>query len=284
MSALPVIVVLYLSRLVLRSAGTRRPSGRTAHLMESSQAGEVSNKQSSLHFGIPYGGIFSVPYAELGNGGDERDRVISTTIYRAIKADNSAKSSMIAMSLLVFFGVLASGGMWLYSQADSLRELKHEHLRLTILRHELARFIHTIKEDSSRVSLVLEVARISENFKEMYGEADNYKEALDRIEQKSSTSWPDIAVRVTIAALTLFLVQIFFHVHKYNRRLVNSLYAKAEALELIGGDSDAQKHMRKAVISTIIDASPTFDRGPRTPVEQALETIHKSETTTKETK
>lgn len=96
-----------------------------------------------------------------------------------------------------------------------------------------------------------------------------YEATLERLKEESKSNYADIAIRVTIAVLTIFLVQVFFSVYKYNRHLAIMLSAKAEALELVSNDDDARKELSREAVSIVKESIPGFGPNPRTPMEEA---------------
>ena len=77
-------------------------------------------------------------------------------------------------------------------------------------------------------------------------------------------NWEHIAMRGTIAALTIFLVQIFFHIFKYNQTQESLLSSKAEVLELYKEDEPKRKDLRAYFLSKI-DSNPAFSKSPKAP-------------------
>lgn len=120
-----------------------------------------------------------------------------------------------------------------------------------------------------------EIKKISKDLPKTYGDKNTYKEAIDNVERISNISWPDIAARVTIALLTLFLVQIFFSVYRFNRQLSSILSAKAEALELIGQDKEDEKLLRQELVATVKESTPGFGPIPKTFLQEAIDFANK---------
>jgi type II secretory pathway component PulC len=106
---------------------------------------------------------------------------------------------------------------------------------------------------------------------DIYGNKNEYEKVFEDVKKLTQTSWADIAARGTIALLTLFLVQIFFSVYKFNRQLSSSLSAKAEAIEMIASDKDSEQLLNKELISVVKQHLPGFGKEPKTPLHEAID-------------
>ena len=103
---------------------------------------------------------------------------------------------------------------------------------------------------------------------------DDFKRSIDNLQTQSVIRWPEIALRATIAILTLFLVQVFFNIYKYNQQQTSHLYSKAETLELYRNAEAEKVEMRKGMLSKM-DPAPRFERGPTPPTEQIINVLDK---------
>ena len=112
---------------------------------------------------------------------------------------------------------------------------------------------------------------IKNNLSDIYGNKNEYEKVFEDVKKSSQTSWADIAARGTIALLTLFLVQIFFSVYKFNRQLSSSLSAKAEAIEMIASDKDSEQLLNKELISIVKQHLPGFGKEPKTLLHEAID-------------
>jgi hypothetical protein len=104
---------------------------------------------------------------------------------------------------------------------------------------------------------------------------ESFDEKISRIEQLTKTSYSDLGIRVTIALLTVFLVQIFFALHKYNQRLAVVLANKAEALELIGSEPNNRKLLSREMIKLMREPSPDFGAEVKTPLQEVSDVARK---------
>lgn len=196
------------------------------------------------------------------------ESVINTITLRANSANRTIGFSLAAMVVIVIIGGSASFGTVALNESKKIRELEAE-------RQQLLEMINTVDiSDNSTVSKQRdEIKKIITN---RYGTADSYQDLLKNIEKQSYVSWPDIAMRVTIAVLTIFLVQIFFHIYKYNQRQLSHLNSKAETLELYTQDGANQAELRSGLLSKI-DLNPKFDKSPSPLSEQIINIIKSNE-------
>lgn len=195
------------------------------------------------------------------------EKVIQSILIRVSSSNRAVTFSLIIMVLMVIIGGGASFGTVALSEANKIRELEVERgnlLRLTyLLNHpDSIKDNNHYKEIRERISL-------------KYGNQNSYKNLLENIEKQSYISWPDIAMRITIAALTLFLVQIFFHIYKYNQQQASQLMNKAETLELFR-EADANQAELRTFLLSKSDFSTKFDKSPVSPTEQIINIIGKS--------
>lgn len=160
----------------------------------------------------------------LGRGSSILDNIINSILNRAGTSTRFVYFAISAIILIVIIGGSASFGTVALNEANKVRELESERLKML----EIVNAIQT-NDSSKSAERNIEVKRI---ISARYGDESSYKVILENIEKQSYVSWPDIAMRMTIAALTLFLVQIFFHIYKYNQQQASQLLTKAEVLEL----------------------------------------------------
>lgn len=195
------------------------------------------------------------------------EKVIQSILMRVSSSNRAVTFSLIIMVLMVIIGGGASFGTVALNEANKIRELEVERgnlLRLTyLLNHpDSIKDNNHYKEIKERISL-------------KYGNQNSYKNLLENIEKQSYISWPDIAMRITIAALTLFLVQIFFHIYKYNQQQSSQLMNKAETLELFR-EADANQAELRTFLLSKSDFSTKFDKSPVSPTEQIINIIGKA--------
>ena len=82
-------------------------------------------------------------------------------------------------------------------------------------------------------------------------------------------------MRVAIAALTFFLVQVFLRIYKYNKQQNTSLLTKAEVLELFNEPGTDMKKLRE-ILASKIEENPKFGNSPTTPIEQIIHIAEKA--------
>jgi len=189
---------------------------------------------------------------------------------RSRETADSARLSMLIMILLVLVGGGASVGLWFVSQLDRIRSLELERNKLVHLTSSL--------EQLSRQNTPQQAAALKQVqafIQDNYNAAHSYEVLLRDIADKTQTSWPDIAIRATVAILTLFLVQIFFSVYKYSQHLSNLLARKAEALELLGVFAEDRQGVRKEMIAVAKEGFPGFSAGPNTPLQDVIDILDK---------
>jgi hypothetical protein len=189
---------------------------------------------------------------------------------RSRQTSEGARLSMIIMILLVLVGGGASVGLWFFGQLDRIRTVELERMKLLHLSTNLDRL-----STQTTTQQAENVAQLRRFVQDNYGQDNSYQALLRDIAAKAQTSWPDIAIRATVAILTLFLVQIFFSVYKYSLHLSNILAAKAEALELVGVSSEDRQNLRKEMIAVATEGAPGFSPGPNTPLQELLDIVEK---------
>jgi hypothetical protein len=203
----------------------------------------------------------------LGRGDGYIDRVIHSVINRSLKSERIATFSLIVMLVLVLIGGMASFGLWAFTHADRISSIESERNKLTLLQAEMQELKQELTSSDQAAAAKLD--RLLKFVDQNYKTSPSYEATLNRLSQQSQSNYADIAIRVTIAVLTIFLVQVFFAVYKYNRHLAIMLSAKAEALELAGSDDDARKELSHEAVSIVKEAVPAFGAQPRTPIEEA---------------
>jgi len=202
----------------------------------------------------------------LGRGDDYVDRVIHSVVSRSSQSERMASFSLVVMLVLVLIGGMASFGLWAFTHADRISSIETERNKLTFLQAEMQQINEKLA--SSNPAATAQLDRLFSFIDQNYKTSATYEATLNRLSQQSQTNYADIAIRVTIAVLTIFLVQVFFAVYKYNRHLAIMLAAKAEALKLAGSDEDARKELSREAVSIVKEAVPTFGAQPRTPMEE----------------
>lgn len=205
------------------------------------------------------------PLFMLGRGNGYVDRVIRSVLGRSAKAERAASFSLGVMLILVLVGGMASFGLWVFTHADQISTIEAERKKLLDLASEMEGL-----RNSSDQEVKNRADRLLDFVKQNYSNSTTLEGTLSRLTTQSQTNVADIAIRVTIAVLTIFLVQVFFSVYKYNRHLGSLLAAKAEALELAANDEDARRELSHEAIAVVKESVPGFGPQPRTVYEQAI--------------
>jgi hypothetical protein len=205
----------------------------------------------------------------LGKGNTTIDRVIGSTVSRASSASKMIIVSLAMMVILVLIGGSASIGTLALNEIEKVRELEKEKQKMVSITMSMLNL-----RDSVSINTIAKERgawlRISNKLKEI--NANSYDDLIKNSLREKNISWEDIAMRVTIAALTLFLVQIFFHIYKYSQQQESNLFAKAEILELYKDEDADKKDLRKGMLDKL-EASVSFGKTPRTPTEQMLSAL-----------
>ena len=197
------------------------------------------------------------------------ETVIASILIRANNSSRMISFILATMILIVIVGGSASFGTVAINEAKKVRELEIERIKLLKIVSKLE------KSDTAKTEVLKRNKEIKQLIYTEYGEENSYKSILENIERQSFTSWPDIAMRITIAALTLFLIQIFFHIYKYNQQQASQLYTPAETLELFKDTGANQDELRSSLLSKL-DNGPHFEKGPTSPTEQFMNMIEKA--------
>lgn len=206
------------------------------------------------------------------------DKVISSIENRASSAEKSISNSLIIMVVLVFIGGGTTIGTLAFSKASKVRELEIKRIELI----EISDSLNKIHSDFSTNSIISDTAKFRSISKQLnnikisidkkFGQKNTYKDVLDNIQRSEIISWEDIAIRITIAALTLFLIQIFFHIYKYNQQQASSLRSKAEVLILFNESGADLNDLRNGLLSKL-STEAKFGKDPTTPTEQIINII-----------
>jgi hypothetical protein len=208
----------------------------------------------------------------LGKGEGYIDRVINSVIDRSIRSERQANFSLVIMLMLVMVGGMASFGLWALTHADRISTLESETNNLRRL-SESFQDVRDKLDSNNEAAAKDSLARLDQFVKDNKLDYQSYKDTLGRLSQQSQLNYGDIAIRVTIAVLTIFLVQVFFAVYRYNRHLAIMLAAKAEALELAGNDDDSRKDLSREAVSIIKESIPGFGAHPKTPIEEIVRAV-----------
>jgi len=203
----------------------------------------------------------------LGQGTTTLDRIIRSLMQRAEGYKKNILATMLAILVIVGIGISFSVGMTAYSEVKKVRELERTRVELINITDKF--------KSSDTTNLVKLKTDIQKIIKQNYGDEKGYQQIIQNIEKQTVVSWPDIAMRVTIAALTLFLVQVFFNIYKYNQQQVSNLVTRAETLELYKETGANQEELRSGLLNKL-DTSPSFDKTPSSPADQIINVITKS--------
>lgn len=229
--------------------------------------------------------ILSEPELLLGQGNANIDRVIKSLLYRANRAEKTARLSLVAIILLVFIGGSISIGTIALDQFSKLRQLekvRQEMLNVALNIDTGSIFDLTEHDENSRMYILKKDSTLGKSIKESikatFGSLEdtkNYKQLLENIQKKESYNLSEIIMRVAIAALTFFLVQVFLRIYKYNKQQNTSLLTKAEVLELFNEPGTDMKKLRE-ILAAKIEENPKFGNSPTTPIEQIINIADKA--------
>lgn len=235
---------------------------------------------------FPPNSILSEPELLLGQGNTNVDRVIKSLFYRANRAEKTAKLSLALLVLLVFIGGSISIGTIALNQFSKLRQLEkvRQNIVFAIDQIDNRTFPFEIRDRKDSIHFYARqldsvVANsIKESIKATFGNLEdtkNYKQLLENIQKKESYNISEIIMRVAIAALTFFLVQVFLRIYKYNKQQCTSLLTKAEVLELFNEPGTDMKKLRE-ILAAKIEENPKFGNTPTTPIEQIINIADKA--------
>jgi hypothetical protein len=231
-------------------------------------------------------GILSEPEHLLGQGNTKFDRVIRALFYRVNRSEKTAKLSLAIIVLLVFIGGSISIGTIALDQFSKLRQLEKVRQNMLFAIDQIdRRNFHFDLQDSkdSTVSIERQLDNVIANsiktaVEATFGDLEdtkNYKQLLENIQKKESYNINEIIMRVAIAALTFFLVQVFLRIYKYNQQQSTSLLTKAEVLELFN-EEGADKEKLRELLASKIEGNPKFGNTPTTPIEQIINIADKA--------
>lgn len=198
------------------------------------------------------------------------DEIIFSIEERVTLASKRIFFSLIAMIVIVIVGSSASFGTVALNEANKIRELESERIKMLTASRQLRNV-----DNENYQEKLKEIQKLIED---KYGKNNDYKELIGKIEQESYISWPDIAMRITIAALTLFLVQIFFHIYKYNQRQESNLLSRIEVFKLYTDEKAEINQLRNGLVSKM-NSNIEFEKSPTSPTEQIINIIEKSKGT-----
>lgn len=181
----------------------------------------------------------SEPSIEYTANSEVLSEIIENTQLRVKHFERGMRRSLIAMILLVVIGGVISFGALLYNEASTIRKLETE--RITLLK--ISDSLKVV--DANQEALNNTKEEIRQLLNDAYGEKDSYVNLLEELNENSVENWRNVAMRITLAALTLILVQVLFHIYKYNQRQVTILTAHSELLKLYnetGADIGELRH------------------------------------------
>lgn len=208
----------------------------------------------------------------LGNGTTLIYNVINSLNFRASNAIRMTNTALMMIIGIVLVGGGASIGMAAFNDIQKIRDLELARKNLVVMTNDL-------KEVKVKMGIFYrsDTAEVSELLKDMNSKLANtsdYKTLLDSLKDKSTISWEDIAMRATIAALTLFLVQVFFQIYKFNQQQSFYLNSKAEVIELYKMEDTDKTELPKVLLEKL-DANIRFGKDIATPIEQVINILAK---------
>lgn len=230
--------------------------------------------------------ILLEPEHLLGQGTSIIDRVIRSLFYRANRSEKTAKLSLLLIVLLVFIGGSISIGTIALNQFSKIRQLEKVRQEMLLLVDQFditARYVkYALLEDTTkRFTFIINEATaesIETSINATFGslkDTKNYKQLLENIQKKESYNISEMIMRVAIAALTFFLIQVFLRIYKYNQQQSTSLLTKAEVLELFNEPGTDMQKLRE-ILASKIEENPKFGNSPATPIEQIINIADKA--------
>lgn len=194
--------------------------------------------------------------------------------------------------VIVGFGVFFSVGTVSLDEYRAIKELEND--KVSIMRswksieensagvRNVIRSLSTTPTTDAHINFVKESvdqfnANVVNNGQVLISKIDTLGSAnlLDRLNkiQENRIRWDGIIMRVSLALITVFLVQIFFNVYKYYQVQINVLQNKLEAIKLYEKteDVDENKYLRKTVIDNV-NTTSNFGKPPASPIDQILKT------------
>ncbi len=196
------------------------------------------------------------------------------------------KSQSTIMLVIIFtivgFGAFFSIGTVALNEYRSVKELNDAVRRLSDETNDLKDLRERSRRDYVIDSINLrrfenKVSNI-QNLLSAYKDIASEKAIAERLKlyESNKLQWDQIIMRVSLAILTVFLVQIFFNVYKYHQVQTNYLENKLEALRLfaLSENEEEQKQFRKTILSNI-NKSPGFGKDPSSPIDQVIKMAEK---------
>jgi hypothetical protein len=231
----------------------------------------------------------------LGNGVTTLDNVIKSIISRAESSAKMTTTALFLMVIIVFIGGGASIGTIALSELNKVREMEQAKKDFVSMKSEIIKYGRspttypntveipalTDTSNASRSEFLSKTQRdINANYNQLLKSLNttlndtNYEKLINKIDTTHAISWEDIAMRATIAALTLFLVQVFFHIYKYNQQQSSFLFGKAEAIELCKTSEPAHAELKKAIIDKL-ETDVKFGKDPTSAIDQVINALEK---------
>ena len=180
------------------------------------------------------------------------DEPIELIKKRSLSAASMMKASLFVILTIVLLGGGASIGTEALSEFSSTRQLQ-------IQRNTMIELANKIKSDNKQ--------KITDFIQKHY--SDTYEKTLNELKEESALSWERIAMKATIAILTLFLVQVFFNIYKYNQQQFSYLSSKIETIELFRETTTEKESLRQGMLDKM-ESPPTFDKDPTAPTEKII--------------
>lgn len=161
--------------------------------------------------------------ASLGQGDTNLDIVIRSLRNRSLAAQRTSTVSLVFMIFILIVGGGASIGTTALDELKKVREIELERNKLLRLNEQLVEATTLVMQRDPAIDSLVKTLY------EQYGNDKSYEIVLQKIERRSqniATGWQDLAMRISIAVLSLFLVQVFFHIYKFNQQQYSHLLAK----------------------------------------------------------
>jgi hypothetical protein len=208
---------------------------------------------------------------------DELRDVGERIAQRAELARGIAKFALGAMMAIVLLGLGLSLGLWAFSAIDRTKglamaagDLRRAVSETSRLRAVLDK-IGPLGVGQTDAALMVDGVRKS---LEAIGQSiptDPVVEAAAKsyVDAQSRTNWGDVAIRITVAVLSLFLVQVFFSVYKYAMIAAMRLSERLDGIIALSRDKSPEAKAKLLHLLASADGG-SFGREPTLPIKDIL--------------
>lgn len=200
------------------------------------------------------------------------NNVISSLKFRAKNYSKITADTLILILVIVSIGGLTSIGSAVLHDFRDYRTFEKEINKISDLTSKLNALKSLPTKNHQDTLIVIKVDSILQIMRNSNLDEASIKQSINELKNLKNTSWEDMVMRITIAALTLFLCQIFYQIYKYNQNQTAYLFAKAEILELFRDIPEDQKEMR-AMLLAQLEKVPKFEKTTEHSLEQLIKML-----------